>query len=240
MPSSANLSYYLDIVKEKYLLRKLIATCTSVVGKVYDFEGEVDELLDEVEKEILHVNESREQNEVKDVKKLVNEALVTIEHFFNRKGELSGLATGFPDLDKMTDGLHGGEMIIIAARPSMGKCLAFDSEIVLSDGSMATIQEVFQNRNGKLFTLTDGMKLAFTRPSDFVDDGLKPVFRVTTRVSHCRWRPLCRIRFLTVRSWSELAELKVGDHIRCATKIGWIWTRDRSRMRSQTARLPHW
>jgi len=107
VPSAANLSYYLDIVKEKYLLRKLIATCTSVVGKVYDFEGEVDELLDEVEKEILHVNESREQNEVKDVKKLVNEALVTIEHFFNRKGELSGL--------------HGGEMIIVAARPSMGK-----------------------------------------------------------------------------------------------------------------------
>src|ERR1035437_3016355 len=121
VPSAANLSYYLDIVKEKYLLRKLIATCTSVVGKVYDFEGEVDELLDEVEKEIMHVNEAREQNERWDVKKLVNEALVTIEHFFNRKGELSGIAMGFADLDKMTDGLHGGEMIIVAARPSMGK-----------------------------------------------------------------------------------------------------------------------
>jgi replicative DNA helicase len=121
VPSTANLSYYLDHVREKYLLRKLIQTCTAVVGRIYDYEGEVDELLDEVEKEILHVNESREQNEVKDVKKLVNEALVTIEHFFNRKGELSGIATGFPDLDKMTDGLHGGEMIIVAARPSMGK-----------------------------------------------------------------------------------------------------------------------
>ncbi len=121
MPSAANLSYYLDKLLEKFLLRKLIQTCTGVVGRIYDFDGNVEELLDEVEKEILHVNESREQNEVKDVKKLVNEALVTIEHFFNRKGELSGIATGFPDLDKMTDGLHGGEMIIIAARPSMGK-----------------------------------------------------------------------------------------------------------------------
>jgi replicative DNA helicase len=121
VPSAANLSYYLDIVREKYLLRKLIATCTGVVGRVFDYEGDVEALLDEVEKEILHVNESREQNEVKDVKKLVNDALVTIEHFFNRKGELSGVATGFPDLDKMTDGLHGGEMIIVAARPSMGK-----------------------------------------------------------------------------------------------------------------------
>lgn len=121
VPSAANLSYYLDHVREKYLLRKLIQTCSGVVGRIYDFEGDVEQLLDEVEKEILHVNESREQNEVKDVKKLVNEAIVTIEHFFNRKGELSGLATGFSDLDKMTDGLHGGEMVIIAARPSMGK-----------------------------------------------------------------------------------------------------------------------
>jgi replicative DNA helicase len=121
VPSAANLSYYLNIVREKFLLRKLIQTCSGVVSRIYDFEGDVEQLLDEVEKDILHVNESREQNETKDVKKLVNEALVTIEHFFNRKGELSGLATGFGDLDKMTDGLHGGEMIIVAARPSMGK-----------------------------------------------------------------------------------------------------------------------
>ena len=121
VPSAANLSFYLDHVREKFLLRKLIQTCTGVVGRIYDFEGDVEELLDEVEKDILHVNESREQNEVKDVKKLVNEALQTIEHFFNRKGELSGVSTGFTDLDKMTDGLHGGEMIIVAARPSMGK-----------------------------------------------------------------------------------------------------------------------
>jgi replicative DNA helicase len=121
VPSAANLSYYLGIVREKFLLRKLIQTCSGVVSRIYDFEGDVEQLLDEVEKDILHVNESREQNETKDVKKLVNEAIVTIEHFFNRKGELSGLSTGFTDLDKMTDGLHGGEMVIVAARPSMGK-----------------------------------------------------------------------------------------------------------------------
>ena len=121
VPSSANLAYYLGIVREKFLLRKLIQTCSGVVSRIFDFEGDVEQLLDEVEKDILHVNESREQNETKDVKKLVNDALVTIEHFFNRKGELSGVSTGFADLDKMTDGLHGGEMVIVAARPSMGK-----------------------------------------------------------------------------------------------------------------------
>ena len=92
-----------------------------MVGKVYDYEGEVEALLDEVEKEILHVNESRVQNGVQPVGTLVHEAIATIENYFGRNGQLGGLATGFADLDKMTDGLHGGEMIIVAARPSMGK-----------------------------------------------------------------------------------------------------------------------
>ena len=121
VPSAANLSYYLEIVREKYLLRKLIATCSGVVGKVYDYEGEVEALLDEVEKEILRVNESRVQNGVLPINTLVHDAIETIEKYFGRQGQLGGLATGFADLDKMTDGLHGGEMIIIAARPSMGK-----------------------------------------------------------------------------------------------------------------------
>ena len=121
VPSAANLSYYLEIVREKYLLRKMISTCTDVVGRVYDYEGEVDALLDEVEKEILRINESRAQGAVMSTKELVNHAVNTIENYFSRKGTLNGLATGFADLDRMTDGLHGGEMIVIAARPSMGK-----------------------------------------------------------------------------------------------------------------------
>ncbi len=121
VPSAANLSYYLGIVREKHLLRRMIQTCTGVVGRIYDYEGDVDALLDEVETSVLRVNESRALAEISSVKTLVNQALVTIENFFNRKGELSGMSTGFPDLDKMTDGLHGGEMVVIAARPSMGK-----------------------------------------------------------------------------------------------------------------------
>lgn len=121
VPSAANLSYYLDIVEEKSLLRKMISTCTGVVGRVYDFDGEVDELLDEVERDILQMSESRSGGTIEPVKSLVNKAIGLVENYFNRQGVLGGLATGFADLDRMTDGMHGGEMIIIAARPSMGK-----------------------------------------------------------------------------------------------------------------------
>jgi len=121
VPSAANLSYYLEHVREKYLLRKMIQTCTGVVGRVYDYEGEVDALLDEVERDVLRISESRAQGGVLTTKDLVNKAIGTIENFFSRKGMLTGLATGFADLDRITDGLHGSEMIVVAARPSMGK-----------------------------------------------------------------------------------------------------------------------
>jgi len=121
VPSSANLSYYADIVQEKYLLRKMIQTCTGVVGRVYDYEGEVDVLMDEVERDILRISESRVQGETATIKELVKRAITTIESFHQRQGALTGIGTGFPDLDRMTSGMHGGEMIVIAARPSMGK-----------------------------------------------------------------------------------------------------------------------
>ena len=121
VPSAANLGYYLDIVKEKHLLRRMIHTCTDVVGRVYDYEGEVDALMDEVERDILRISEARVQGKSSTIKDLVKKAINTIEDFHQRQGMLTGVGTGFSDLDKMTSGLHGGEMIVIAARPSMGK-----------------------------------------------------------------------------------------------------------------------
>lgn len=121
VPSAANLSYYLDIVQEKFLLRKMIHVCTDVVGRVYDYEGEVDALMDEVERDILRISESRVQAHTNTIKELVKKAINTIEDFHQRQGMLTGIATGFHDLDKMTSGLHGGEMVVIAARPSVGK-----------------------------------------------------------------------------------------------------------------------
>jgi len=142
VPSAANLSYYLDIVREKYLLRKMIQTCTDVVGRVYDYEGEVDALLDEVERDVLRISESRAQTGALTTKDLVNKAIGTIENFFSRKGTLTGLGTGFADLDRITDGLHGSEMIVVAARPSMGKTsLAMNivEHVVLEDKLPAAV-----------------------------------------------------------------------------------------------------
>jgi len=121
VPSAANLSYYTEIVQEKFLLRRMIHVCTDVVSRVYEHEGEVDGLMDEVERDVLRISESRATGTVAGMKELVHKAINTVEDFHARKGMLTGVGTGFTDLDKMTSGLHPGEMVVVAARPSMGK-----------------------------------------------------------------------------------------------------------------------
>ncbi len=122
VPSPANLPYYLDILREKHLLRTIIHTCTNVIVDAYDREGNVDKLLDEVERDILKISQEKaEESGVIPIKDLVTSAINAIEQLHSRQGELPGVATGFRDLDKMTTGFHGGEMIVIAARPSVGK-----------------------------------------------------------------------------------------------------------------------
>jgi len=121
VPSAANLEYYLEIVREKFVLRRMISTCTEVVSRAYEHQGEVDTLLDEVERDVLRMATDRVTGGNRTIKDLVHSAIHTIEEYHQRQGKLGGLGSGFLDLDKMTDGWHEGEMIIIAARPSMGK-----------------------------------------------------------------------------------------------------------------------
>src|SRR5690606_5139039 len=106
---------------DKHILRRIIRVSSEVVSDSYEFEGEVDRLLDEVETKILRLSEERVEGSSVAMKDLVHKAINTIEDFYKREGQTTGVSTGFPDFDKMTTGLHEGEMIVIAARPSMGK-----------------------------------------------------------------------------------------------------------------------
>jgi replicative DNA helicase len=120
-PTAANAGYYLEIVREKFILRQIIGACTESAGRAYEDQGEVNILLDEVEQRILAINEIRFRQQIVPMKDLVIEAIQTIETMYERRGALTGLPTGFKDLDRLTSGLHAAEMIVVAARPSMGK-----------------------------------------------------------------------------------------------------------------------
>ncbi|MGA3171809.1 MAG: replicative DNA helicase [Chthoniobacteraceae bacterium] len=121
IPTAANAAYYIDILQEKWILRQVITTCTEYAARSYDEQDNVPNLLDEVEQHINRIARERFQAKSLSMKDQVMEAIESIEKLYERRGSITGLPTGFSELDKMTDGLHGAEMFVIAARPSMGK-----------------------------------------------------------------------------------------------------------------------
>jgi len=121
VPTAANLGYYLEIVRDKYILRRIIVAATESVRRAYEEQDEVNNLLDEVEQRIFAVGEDRFKGQMLTMKDQVMEAIEAIEKLYERKGGITGISTGFVEFDRMTSGLHPSEMIVIAARPSMGK-----------------------------------------------------------------------------------------------------------------------
>src|SRR2546423_671703 len=121
VPTAANIEYYLEIVRDKYILREIISAATESVRRAYEEQNEVNNLLDEVEQRIFAVGEDRFKGQLLSMKEQVMSTLESIEKLFENKGAITGVSTGFRDLDKLTSGLHSSEMIVIAARPSMGK-----------------------------------------------------------------------------------------------------------------------
>src|SRR5947209_12777967 len=121
VPTAANLGYYLEIVRDKYILRSIIAASTESVRRAYEEQDEVGNLLDEVEQKIFAVGEDRFKGQMLSMKDQVMEAIESIEKLYERKGGITGISTGFVEFDRMTSGMHPAEMIVIAARPSMGK-----------------------------------------------------------------------------------------------------------------------
>ena len=121
VPTAANASYYIDIVREKYVLRRLILACNKLSTQCYDQQGEIEPLLDDAEKEIFAITGEHVKTDIVPTKDLVMEAIEQIEKLYENRGSVTGLPTGFIELDRMTNGLHAAEMIVIAARPSMGK-----------------------------------------------------------------------------------------------------------------------
>lgn len=122
VPSAANVDYYLEILREKYTLRILIGTCTEVVTRAYEHQGEVDELIDQVGHDVQKIVEGAQPlKETGTMNILVPSAMDRIEMMRVNAGKVTGLPTGLADLDVLTWGLQPSEMIVLAARPSIGK-----------------------------------------------------------------------------------------------------------------------
>lgn len=218
VPRFSNIEEYCRIVKGQSTVRRLITTSNQIMNRCFDAEDTPDVLLEEAERAILAIGEDRIRQGFVPISEVAHKQLQHIEEIAGREQLVTGISTGFRDLDYMTSGLQRGDLIIIAARPSMGKCISAEAEIVLEDGSLVTIAEIYQRQSARLLTLNDNWKLSFTAPSAFVDDGIKPVFKVTTKLGRSVESTITH-PFLTFDGWRKLGELKVGDKIAVPREI---------------------
>jgi len=121
VPTAANIEYYSRIVEEKALLRRLIRTATDIVTSSFEKEDEVEDVLNDAEKSILEVSGRKNSGSFKNIKDVLIEVYDNIEQLHNQTSDITGVATGFRDLDRITSGFQSNDLIIIAARPSVGK-----------------------------------------------------------------------------------------------------------------------
>lgn len=121
VPTASNVDYYINIVREKAILRNLIDTATNIVTDAYNEVGSINETLDDAERKILNVVKNRKSSEFKPIQEALSKAQLNLETLASSGSEITGLSSGFYDLDKVTTGFHPSELIILAARPGMGK-----------------------------------------------------------------------------------------------------------------------
>lgn len=121
VPTAANIAHYARIIEEKALLRRLIRTATNIATEGYSREDEVNALLDEAEKQIMEVAQRKNAGAFHDIKDVLVRTYDNIEQLHEQKGDVTGIPTGFSELDRMTAGFQRNDLIIVAARPSVGK-----------------------------------------------------------------------------------------------------------------------
>lgn len=218
VPTAANIEFHAKVVHEKAIARNLLNASIEIATRCYDDSEDVNDILGDAEQKIFSIAEGKIKQGFTPLDEIVKKGFEHIEELAERKSLITGVPTGFVELDYMTSGLQASDLIIVAARPAMGKCLHKDSEVVLSDGSVKTIQEIVESRQGEVFTLGDDLKLRTTHPENFVNDGVKPVFEITTRLGRKIETTLTH-PFLTLQGWRPLQVLRIGEKIATPRKI---------------------
>ncbi|HUL29627.1 MAG TPA: replicative DNA helicase [Thermodesulfobacteriota bacterium] len=121
VPTAANIEYYAKIVKEKAVLRKLITASTEIVTRSYAYQDDVESLLDEAEQQIFQISDDRVRTSFHPIRTVVKDSFKTLERLFEKKEAITGIPSGFKELDRLTAGFQPSDLIIVAGRPSMGK-----------------------------------------------------------------------------------------------------------------------
>ena len=180
VPTTSNVDKYIKIVKEKSELRTLIKTANDIITLSYDPTQEVESIMDGAEKKIFNIMQKKNQEGYSSIKDILVDSFTELEELYNRKQHVTGVPTGFIDLDKMTAGLHNSDLVLVAARPAMGKSafalnIATNAAIQANTGvaifSLEMSKEQMANRILGSVAMVDGNSIRTGRIAD--DDWIK-------------------------------------------------------------------
>lgn len=144
VPTTTNVQRYIKIVEEKAMTRNLIQTANDLIALGYDETEEVDRILDMAEKKVFDLSQNKSSKGYNSIKDVLVSSFAELEKLYNQKGKISGITTGFTELDRQTSGLHNSDLIIVAARPAMGKS-AFAINIATNAAVKAGVPAVIFN-----------------------------------------------------------------------------------------------
>lgn len=140
--SSANVEFHARIISQKYIQRELIRISSDTIREAYDDTADVFDLLDNAERNLFSVVEGNIRKNYDKMSSLISQAMQQIEAAKNQKSGVSGVPSGFTDLDRMTSGWQPSDLVILAARPAMGKCLGKGTKVVMFDGTLKNVEDV--------------------------------------------------------------------------------------------------
>lgn len=221
VPTSGNAVYYGRIVERTAILRRLIEAAGQIAAMAYeDPEVDVTEVVDRAEHLIFEIGQrANALGSEASLAELVTEFMNDLDRLAERRGTIVGVPSGFTELDRLTGGFQRSDLIVLASRPSVGKCLT--ARTLIDDpatGERLIIEECVQRRLSHVYGVSEEGVIRPTPVADWIDSGIQPCYRVQTRsgrsVEVTGHHP-----FLTVRGWIPLHDLAVGQCIAVPTSV---------------------
>ncbi len=213
VPTSYHIEYYARIVQRTALLRKLIGAGGKIAALGYEEQEDLESTLDKAEHVLFEVSQRRSNQDFIHIGQVIDTYYEQINYLQEHRGEVVGIPTGFRDLDEITGGLQRSDLIILAARPGVGKCLA--AWTLIDDpetGERLTIEECVRRRLPTVYGVSPQGQLRPASVSAWIDSGVKPCFRVTTRTGRTV-DATANHPFLTALGWVPLRDLTVGTAV---------------------------
>jgi replicative DNA helicase len=213
VPTAANIEFYGRIIKEKAYKRRLISAGANIAGFGYDDGVEAEEAINQAQSLVFGVADDRDQRELSKLYDLLGPAMERISLQMESGQGVVGVPSGFHDLDRMTGGFKDSDLIIVAGRPSMGKCIKHDSIVVNpATGERLTIEDAIRKRMPTILGFGWDGSIESQDVHAWVDSGVKPCFKVTTRTGRSV-EVTGHHPFLTVKGWRPLHDIAVGARI---------------------------